>query len=162
MCGVLMAPAPSEAGSDDVNFVSAGIAISYGTRGWAFGVEISAGVPLVEPPAYVGTAIGFDVAPSSDTWGRLYLEAEAGALIFGAGAGPAWLFGGPERGAHVQLTPYFAVGKVECEDVEPFLVIAPFYRYTSRRERDGLHEIGVFTKGLALLNGRRDHGICFH
>src|SRR5215203_2824529 len=105
---LLMTAAPSRANADDLDFLSTGVSVSWGSRGFAFGVELSAGTTLVEEPAYIGTAIGFDVAPWSATWGRLYLEVEAGAVIFGAGAGPAWLFGGPEPGAHAQFTPYLA------------------------------------------------------
>ncbi len=152
----------SQAEPSELSFVSTGVSISYGSRGLAFGAEISGGVPFIEEPIYAGTAIGFDIAPWSETWGRLYLEVEGGALIAGAGIGPAWLFGGPEPGHHLQFTPYLSGGGFACEDVEPFLIVAPYYRYTSQRERRGLHEAGTFVKGLMFPNGRRDRGVCIH
>ncbi|MBA3462032.1 MAG: hypothetical protein H0T46_18880 [Deltaproteobacteria bacterium] len=152
----------------DNGFVSAGLAVGYGTRGWVLGIEISGGVfPRSLEGGHVGLASGFELATSaaeSDPWGRLYLEGEGGFVLGGAGFGPAVLFG-KSREVTYQFTPYVAFSPELVPNAgseEPFTVIGFFYRITPLGERCPLHDGGTFVKSLWFPNGRTDRGISIH
>ena len=153
----------------DSGFVSAGLSVGYGTRGWVLGVEVSGGrFPRFLEGGYVGAAGGFELATAAakdEPWGRLYLEGEGGLVFGGVGIGPAVLLGA-SREVRVQVTPYVALAPELLPNeggVEPFTVIGLFYRFTSRGDDEcPLHDGGTFVKGLWFPNGRTDGGITIH
>ena len=162
----ILAAAASVAAADmTAPFVSPGVAISWGSRGLTFGVEVSAGYYDDHSGVYGGGAGGFEIAPFADVdqpWGRAYFEGELGWIAFGSGIGPVWLFG--PRGQRldgIQLTPYvsFSPDLGSCGGREPFVTTTAFYRYTNADEHT-FHDAGLFLKQLWFANGVTDHGIC--
>ncbi|GEM_PF-4348358 len=132
-------------------FLSPGVSVAFGSRGWSFGVEVSAGffsdVPIV--PGVVG---GFEISPfakAGQPWGRLYGEIELVSLV-GVAGGPNLLFGDSSE-VSWQVTT-FVVVPTEIDDdsgsprtcVTP--VIVPYYRFTHSSETSGFHDAGVFGK----------------
>jgi hypothetical protein len=169
---LILTETPAFADPDQSNgFVSAGVSVGFGTRGLVVGVEVSAGryLDVTDGIGYTGLAGGFEIATapgSHEPRGRLYGELELGALFGGAGVGPTLLFD-RQRGREVgvQMTPYLAVSPELVPNAgseEPFVVYAPFYRYTYRACDRGLHDGGVFVKSLWFPNGRWDRGISIH
>lgn len=154
------------AAADDppsAQFVSAGISIGIGSHGPTVGIEVSTGYYSNQTGAYGGGAAGFALAlmpGAGEPWGRAYLEVEGGWVAFGAGFGPARLFGGGGPKTGVQVTPYVSGARLGCENGEPFTVVSPFYRYT--RTDKNLHDGGVFVKELWFADGRHTHGVCTH
>ena len=156
---VLCAAAPASA----ERFVSPGFSIAFGSRGWSFGVEVSAGTLSSQAPVVVGVVAGFEVSPfanSGEPWGRLYGEVELVTLFAGIGVGPAFLLGDNAE-TSVQLTPFLAIpaalvtdSRAQCK--EPFPFVVPYYRFTSSSRSSAFHDVGVFGKFVYPMNGKRD------
>jgi len=161
---LVAAPSARAEGPGPGPFVSAGLVLSGGSRGFAIGIEVSGGSYDNQSGGYVGVAGGFDVAPWSGDRPplRAYAELEGGWVAFGMGVGPAFFFDGEP--VAIQVTPYasFSYGFVSCKRHEPFEVIGAFYRYTHRRGLPSLHEGGAHGKALWYINGVDDHGVCTH
>jgi hypothetical protein len=141
-------------------FVSPGVSIAYGTRGWAFGVEVSAGIPVAQLPLSSGLVAGFEVAPfaaKGQPWGRAYAEVELVTLFAGIGVGPTIMLSDDSEIAW-QITPFLAlpVQLVSDKTSEPYPFVVPYYRYTSSSEHAGFHDVGMFGKAVWVPNGRRD------
>lgn len=148
---VALAIAPA-AHADTDTFISPGISIGYGTRGWVVGTEVS----LVNGNGYymTGVVAGFEVAinaEASQPWGRVYLEGEFSLLIAGLGGGPALMLGDTNE-VHFQLTPY--VGVWGARDINHCILplAIPYYRFTTQRE-GGIHEFGMFAKVVTRPQG---------
>jgi hypothetical protein len=141
---MLLAPALAFA-EDPINgstpFVSVGLVLSGGSRGFAIGVELSGGAISDQSGGYLGAAAGLDYAPTSgDLPVRAYLEAEGGWVAFGLGVGPAFFFN--DEPVALQITPYAALssGIAACDRYEPFDVegaLLPLYgtRWRTRSAR---------------------------
>lgn len=150
---------PRDPLNDRTPFVSRGLVLGGGSRGFTVGIEVSGGVVGDLAGAYVGAAGGVDLAPWSGNLPRVraYAEAEAGWVAIGVSAGPAWFFDGKPVALQLGAHASFSSGAVSCERHEPFDLVGGYYRFTSGRD---YYEGGGYAKAMWFPNGDRDHGVC--